>query len=173
MLTEAGAAVCDRICLEITETVAITNIADATAFIAQVRVLGVKFALDDFGAGVSSFGYLKMLDIDILKIDGQFITGMIEDKLDAAAVRCFVEVADALNLKTVAEYVKSDEVLAQVKSLGIDYAQGYLLHEPKPIESVLSSIAPPKQKVLEDARSYRKSRDQRLRHTVSSNTSTV
>jgi len=173
MLTEAGAAVCDRICLEITETVAITNIADATAFIAQVRVLGVKFALDDFGAGVSSFGYLKMLDIDILKIDGQFITGMIEDKLDAAAVRCFVEVADALNLKTVAEYVNSDEVLAQVKSLGIDYAQGYLLHEPKPIESVLSSIAPPKQKVLEDARSYRKSRDQRLRHTVSSNTSTV
>ena len=143
MLTAAGVEVCDRICLEITETVAITNIADATAFITQVRVLGVRFALDDFGAGVSSFGYLKMLDIDILKIDGQFITGMIDDKLDAAAVRCFVEVAAALNLKTVAEYVKSEEVMARVKLLGIDYAQGYLLHHPKPIESVLSSVALP------------------------------
>ena len=94
-------------------------------------------ALDDFGAGVSSFGYLKMLDVDILKIDGQFITGMIEDKLDAAAVRCFVEVAAVLELQTVAEFVKNEGMLAQVKSLGIDYAQGYLLHEPEPIEVVL------------------------------------
>ena len=148
MLTEAGAEVCSRICLEITETVAITNIADATNFISQVRVLGVKFALDDFGSGVSSFGYLKMLDIDILKIDGQFITGMIEDKLDAAAVRCFVEVADALKLKTVAEYVKSEEMLARVKSLGIDFAQGYLLHMPKPIESVFSAISVSREQVM-------------------------
>ena len=89
-----------------------------------------------------------MLDIDILKIDGQFITGMIEDKLDAAAVRCFVEVADALKLKTVAEYVKSEEMLARVKSLGIDFAQGYLLHMPKPIESVFSAISVSREQVM-------------------------
>jgi len=168
MLTEAGADVCDRICLEITETVAVTNIADATAFIEQVRVLGVKFALDDFGAGVSSFGYLKMLDIDILKIDGQFITGMIEDKLDAAAVRCFVEVAAALNLKTVAEYVKSEEVLARVKSLGIDYAQGYLLHQPKPIESALRGVTRPNQRAVKDTpKRLRKLQDKSMRGQTS------
>lgn len=138
LLTRAGAEVCSRLCLEITETVAVTNIADATSFVEQVRVLGIRVALDDFGAGASSFGYLKMLDVDILKIDGQFITGMIDDKLDAAAVRCFVDVAAVLDLKTVAEFVKSEEILQQVKSCGIDYAQGYLLHEPEPIESVLA-----------------------------------
>jgi len=147
MLTKAGADVSSRICLEITETVAITNIADATTFVEQVRVLGVKVALDDFGAGASSFGYLKMLDVDILKIDGQFITGMIEDKLDAAAVRCFVDVATALNMQTVAEFVKSEEILQHAKTLGIDYVQGYLLHEPEPIEVVLPAVSLPDQLV--------------------------
>ena len=168
MFTEAGSEVCGRICLEITETVAITNIADATDFIAQVRVLGVKFALDDFGSGVSSFGYLKMLDVDILKIDGQFITGMIEDKLDAAAVRCFVEVAAALDIKTVAEYVKSEQMLARVKTLGIDFAQGYLLHKPKPIESVLSSVKLPNKRVAR-----KKRRNQVLLYGTSNTTSVV
>jgi len=137
MLTAAGENVCQSICLEITETVAITNITDATAFIAKVRELGVRVALDDFGAGASSFSYLKILDVDILKIDGQFITGMIDDTLDAAAVRCFVDVAATLGLKTVAEFVKSKEILDQVESIGIDYAQGYLLHKPERIEAVL------------------------------------
>ena len=168
MLTEAGAEVCDKICLEITETVAVTNIADATDFISKVRLLGVKFALDDFGAGASSFGYLKMLDVDILKIDGQFITGMIEDKLDAAAVRCFVEVAAALDIKTVAEYVKSEQMLARVKTLGIDFAQGYLLHKPKPIESVLSSVKLPNKRVAR-----KKRRNQVLLYGTSNTTSVV
>lgn len=138
LLTEAGAKVCRRICLEITETAAVTNIADATAFVEKIRALGVRVALDDFGAGASSFGYLKMLDVDILKIDGQFITGMIDDKLDAAAVRCFVDVAAVLGIKTVAEFVKNESIFEQVKSYGINYAQGYLLHKPEPIDGVLS-----------------------------------
>jgi len=80
LLTTAGSEISQRICLEITETAAVTNIADAATFVEQVRKLGVRVALDDFGAGASSFGYLKILNVDFLKIDGQFITGMIADK---------------------------------------------------------------------------------------------
>ena len=141
LLKQAGTDICKRICLEITETVAVTNIADASAFVSQVRELGVRVALDDFGAGASSFGYLRMLDADILKIDGQFITGMIDDKLNAAAVRCFVDVAKTLGLSTVAEFVNSPEILDRVRELGIDYAQGYLLHKPAPMAEVLSAVA--------------------------------
>jgi diguanylate cyclase (GGDEF)-like protein/PAS domain S-box-containing protein len=78
-----------QLCFEVTETAAITNLADATAFIAEVRALGVRIALDDFGAGASSFGYLKALPVDFLKIDGQFIRDLTTDPLDRAAVRCF------------------------------------------------------------------------------------
>ncbi len=137
ILNKAGTDICKRLCVEITETAAVTNIADATTFVEQIRQLGVRVALDDFGSGASSFGYLKMLNVDLLKIDGQFITGMIEDKLDAVAVRCFVEVAAALGLKTVAEFVKSQEILDHLATIGVDYAQGYLLHKPDTIETVL------------------------------------
>jgi diguanylate cyclase (GGDEF)-like protein/PAS domain S-box-containing protein len=137
-LTEAGSAVCRRICLEITETAAVTNMADAALFIEQVRALGVRVALDDFGAGASSFGYLKTLKVDLLKIDGSFIRDVIDDPLDAAAVRCFVDVARVLGVKTVAEFVDRPEVLARVGEIGIDYAQGFLLHRPEPIENLAS-----------------------------------
>jgi EAL domain-containing protein (putative c-di-GMP-specific phosphodiesterase class I) len=136
-LTAAGAAVCQRLCFEITETSAVTNTADAALFIEQVRALGVRMALDDFGAGASSFGYLKTLKVDLLKIDGQFIKDLIDDPLDDAAVRCFVDVARVLGLKTVAEFVDRPEILQRVRDIGIDYAQGFLLHRPEPIESLL------------------------------------
>ncbi len=135
-LTEAGGAVCERICLEITETAAVTNMADAAVFIGQVRALGVRIALDDFGAGASSFGYLKTLKVDLLKIDGSFIRDVIDDPLGDAAVRCFVDVARVVGVKTVAEFVDRAEVLVRVRELGIDYAQGYLVHKPEPIENV-------------------------------------
>ena len=93
---------------------------------------------------------------------------MIEDKLDAAAVRCFVEVAAALDIKTVAEYVKSEEMLARVKTLGIDFAQGYLLHKPKPIESVLSSVKLSNKRVAR-----KKRRNQVLLYGTSNTTSVV
>jgi diguanylate cyclase len=137
-LAAAGAAVCQRICLEITETAAITNMADAAVFIEQVRALGVRIALDDFGAGASSFGYLKNLKVDLLKIDGSFIRDIIDDPLDAAAVRCFVDVARVVGVKTVAEYVDRPEILRRVTDIGIDYAQGFLLHRPEPIENVFA-----------------------------------
>jgi diguanylate cyclase len=137
MLQESGARICAQICLEITETAAITNMADASLFIDQVSGLGVRVALDDFGAGASSFGYLKNLNVDILKIDGQFIRDLMTDPLDDVAVRCFIDVAKVLHVKTVAEFVDKPDVLARVRELGIDYAQGFLLHKPEPIDSAI------------------------------------
>uniref|UniRef100_UPI002FE0F2C3 EAL domain-containing protein n=1 Tax=Silanimonas lenta TaxID=265429 RepID=UPI002FE0F2C3 len=131
-LERAGAAVCRCLCFEITETAAVTNLADARRFIERVRALGVRVALDDFGAGLSSFGYLKTLPVDLIKIDGQFIRQLVEDRLDEAAVRGFVEVARVLGVPTVAEFVDRPEVLERVRALGIDHAQGFLLHRPSP-----------------------------------------
>ena len=139
-LLAAGHDVCARVCLEITETAAVTNMADAAAFIEQVRSLGVRVALDDFGAGASSFGYLKTLTVDMLKIDGQFIRDLMDDPLDDAAVRCFVDVARVVGVKTVAEFVDKPELLQRVRELGIDFAQGFLLHRPEPLQSVLDRV---------------------------------
>ena len=140
-LTEAGSVVCRRICLEITETAAVTNMADAAIFIEQVRALGTRVALDDFGVGASSFGYLKNLKVDLLKIDGSFIRDVIDDPLDAAAVRCFVDVARVVGVKTVAEFVDRPKVLEHVREIGIDYAQGFLLHRPEPMENLFGAAA--------------------------------
>ena len=137
LLAAAGSGICRRLCLEITETAAITNIDDAAIFVQQVRKLGVKVALDDFGAGASSFGYLKKLKVDLLKIDGQFIEGIVNDPLDSAAVRCFVDVAQVMGVATVAEYVSDPDILVCVKQMGVDYAQGFHLHKPEPVEHVL------------------------------------
>jgi len=139
VLTAAGSAVCERVCLEITETAAVNNMADAAVFIEQARALGVRIALDDFGAGASSFGYLKTLKVDLLKIDGQFIRDLINDPLDDAAVRCFVDVARVIGVKTVAEFVDRPEILQRVRDIGIDYAQGFLLHRPELLADVLGA----------------------------------
>lgn len=139
-LRGAGAEVCRRVCLEITETSAITHMADAASFVDQVRALGVCIALDDFGAGASSFGYLKTLKVDLLKIDGQFVRDVVDDPLDAAAVRCFVDVARVIGVKTVGEFVDQPAVLQRLRDIGVDYAQGFLLHRPEPIEHVLAAL---------------------------------
>ena len=136
-LSELPAELCQRLCFEITETAAVTNLTDAALFVEQVRALGIRVALDDFGAGASSFGYLKRLQVDYLKIDGQFIKNLLEDPLDDVAVRCFVDVAKVMGIQTVAEYVDKAPVLERVKELGITYAQGFLLHKPEPIERLL------------------------------------
>lgn len=127
-----------KLCFEITETVAITRLADAATFIDQVRALGVRVALDDFGAGASSFGYLKSLPVDLLKIDGQFVRNMVADPLDGAAVRCFCEVAAVMGLQTVAECVENAEVLAALRGVGVHLAQGYHLHRPEPLAHLLA-----------------------------------
>ena len=138
MLMAAGSDVCQRICFEITETAAITHMANALRFIEQVHALGAFVALDDFGAGASSFGYLKSFEVDILKIDGQFIQHLPENPLDDVAVRCFVDVARVVKVRTVAEYVESTEVLDLLHTIGVDYAQGFLLHRPEPLHQVLA-----------------------------------
>ncbi len=135
---QAGARICAQVCVEITETAAVTNMADAALFIRRIRSLGVQVALDDFGAGASSFGYLKTLPVDYLKIDGQFVRDLVDDPLDEDAVRCFAEVARVVGVKTVAEFVDRPEVLAKLQSMGIDYGQGFLLHRPAPLADLLS-----------------------------------
>ncbi|MFG6447512.1 EAL domain-containing protein [Roseateles sp. BYS180W] len=128
-----GPEVAQHLCLEITETSAVTNLSAAAAFIDHLRQAGVHASLDDFGAGASSFGYLKQLDVDELKIDGQFIRDLISDPLDEAAVRCFIDVAKVIGISTVAEFVENDATLQRLRAMGISYVQGYLLHQPQPL----------------------------------------
>lgn len=137
MLENAGSDVCACVCLEITETTAITHLEDANLFIQEVHSLGVVVALDDFGSGTASFGYLKSLAVDILKIDGQFVQNIVDDPLDAATVRCFVDVAQVINVETVAEYVDSQAALTRLREFNVDAAQGFWLHEPEPIDRLL------------------------------------
>ena len=104
--------------------------------------MGVRVALNDFGASALSFCYLKMLALDCLKIDGQFIRGLIDHPLDAAAVRCFIDVVRLMRIETVAEFVDRPVVLARLREMGVDFAQGFLLHRPAPIDELLHPPAP-------------------------------
>lgn len=137
LVNEFGPEFCQKLCIEITETAVVTNLADAALFIEKIHAAGIKVALDDFGAGASSFGYLKSLPVDYLKIDGQFIRNLVSDPLDEATVRCFAEVAKVIGVKTVAESVEQPEVLERLRALGVDNAQGFLLHRPGPIDELL------------------------------------
>jgi EAL domain-containing protein (putative c-di-GMP-specific phosphodiesterase class I) len=145
-LAQAGPRICHRLCLELTETAVVTNLADAAHFIKQVREIGVRVALDDFGAGASSFGYLKSLPVDFLKIDGQFVRDLISDPLDQVAVRSFTDVAAVAGLRTIAEFVDNQAVMDKLRTMGVDYAQGYLIHKPAPIDELLQSAGARKAK---------------------------
>lgn len=126
-----------RLCFEVTETSAIRNIEAAIGVIRQLKELGVQFALDDFGSGSSSFGYLKALPVDYLKIDGQFVRSLPNEAVDVATVRCIADMASLLHKETVAEFVETEAALAALRELGVDHAQGYLLHRPEPLSAVL------------------------------------
>lgn len=130
-----------KLCFEVTETSAIRNIEDAISFIGQLKALNVKFSLDDFGSGSSSFGYLKALPVDYLKIDGQFVKALATDTVDFATVRCIADMANLLHKETVAEFVETEGTLSILTALGVDYAQGYFLHKPEPL-SVLLELPP-------------------------------
>ncbi|MDT8311839.1 MAG: EAL domain-containing protein, partial [Methylophaga sp.] len=129
----------DKICFEITETAAIANLQAATLFIERLGALGVRFALDDFGSGLSSFGYLKKLRVDSLKIDGMFVKDMLNDPLDLEMVKSINEIGHVMGLATIAEFVESPAIFNKLRDIGVDYAQGYSISKPAPIEALLSA----------------------------------
>ena len=131
-----------RICFEVTETAAIANLARATRFIHDLKQVGCRFALDDFGSGLSSFAYLKTLPVDFLKIDGLFVKDMVHDPVDRAMVRSINEIGHLMGKLTIAEFVEDDATLAMLQDIGVDYAQGYGIGKPRPIVELLAEPAP-------------------------------
>jgi len=119
-----------RICLEITETVAVGNLKKAQHFITALRGMGCQFSLDDFGTGLSSFAYLKMLHVDKLKIDGSFVSDICENEISLSMVTAIAEIARVMGIETVAEYVQSEGILKALKEIGVDWAQGFHVGEP-------------------------------------------
>lgn len=124
-----------KICFEITETVAVANLAAASAFIGALKQRGCRFALDDFGSGLSSFAYLKRLPVDFIKIDGFFVKDMVEDAMGHAIVRSINEIGKTLGKLTIAEFVESPAILAALRAIGVDFAQGYGIGRPAPLPS--------------------------------------
>ena len=116
---------------EITETTVVRNLSEATKIMNELRELGCRFALDDFGKGLSSFGYLKRLPVEFLKIDGMFVRDIDKDPIDRMFVKSIIEIAHAMELKTVAEFVENDAILQHVTELGADYGQGFGLGRPQ------------------------------------------
>jgi diguanylate cyclase (GGDEF)-like protein/PAS domain S-box-containing protein len=122
----------ESICFEITETAAIANLESAARFIQALKALGCRFSLDDFGAGMSSFAYLKHLPVDFLKIDGGFVKDMADDLIDRAMVEAINSVGHVMGKQTIAEFVDSDRVMKALREVGVDYAQGYWVAKPRP-----------------------------------------
>ncbi len=123
--------VAGAMCFEITETAAIANLGNVVYFMRELKARGCHFALDDFGSGLSSFMYLKTLPVDYLKIDGQFVENVTHDRIDRSMVEAISQVGKAMGIQTIAERVESPEVLAELGRLGIGYAQGFHIAEPR------------------------------------------
>ena len=126
-----------KVCFEVTETAAVSNMNSAIKFIKSLKEIGCQFALDDFGSGISSFGYLKNLPVDYLKIDGMFVKDMVEDPIDFAMVKSINEIGQLMGMKTIAEFVENDEIKMKLKTIGVNYGQGYGPGRPEPLQNLI------------------------------------
>ena len=125
---------------EITEAAAAANLAQVQQFIRRLTSHGVRFALDDFGTGVSSLAYLKNLEISTIKLDGSYVRDVLTNTRSQALVRAIVQLADAMGITTVAEYVESNGVRDRLAALGIQFGQGYALGRPGPLDDVIAAV---------------------------------
>jgi len=128
----------EKICFEVTETAGVGNLTDASEFIRTVKQTGCRFSLDDFGTGLSSYAYLKNLPVDYLKIDGAFVKDMVNNKSDYAVVKSICEIGHFMGLEVIAEYVENDEILKLLREIGVDYAQGFGIEKPHPLNELIS-----------------------------------
>lgn len=132
------------ICFEVTESAAVSNLRKAQSFIDTLRGSGCQFALDDFGAGLSSFAYLKNFNVDALKIDGSFIRDIAENRISESMVAAITQVARVMELETVAEYVETPATKKLIRKLGVNFAQGHAVGKPSRLEGVLAELLPAK-----------------------------
>ncbi len=133
---------------ELTETTAVSNLESAAKFMRELKALGCRIVLDDFGSGMSSFTYLKALPVDSLKIDGAFVRGITTDQVDLTLVEAMQKVARALGISTVAECVENAEALSALARIGVDFAQGFHIHRPAPLELSRTTEAIPIEQLL-------------------------
>lgn len=132
------------ICFEITEAVAVNDLTLATRFISTLKAEGSSFSLDDFGTGVSSYGYLTSLDVDYLKIDGIFVKDLMRDTIARNIVESVTQVGHSMGLKIIAEYVEDDKIIALLRKMGVDYGQGYGISKPRPLDEMIEPHLPKK-----------------------------
>jgi len=124
-----------RICFEFTEQIALVDLQHTMRFLTPLKALGCRFSLDNFNGGLSSFGYLKKIPLDYLKIDGRLIQNMLSDPVDRAMVESINTIGHAMQLKTIAEWVENGETLQFLENIAVDYAQGYWIAKPYPAAS--------------------------------------
>ena len=113
------------------------NLVKASHFISVLKGMGCRFALDDFGSGLSSFAYLKNLKVDYLKIDGSFVRDMLNDPIDRSLVEAINQIGHVIGIQTIAEFVENNDILEALRKLGVDYAQGYAIAKPAPLEEIV------------------------------------
>jgi EAL domain-containing protein (putative c-di-GMP-specific phosphodiesterase class I) len=131
----------ERLCFEITETAAVGNMERAVHFISEIRKIGCRFALDDFGSGLSSFNYLKHMPVDYLKIDGNFVRNMAADSVDHAMVAAIKQVGNIMGIKVIAECADTADVVSKLREIGVDLVQGWHLCQPQPLDAVLQQFS--------------------------------